>query len=119
MQQTRKQERNERWSGGSFKQQATHNRKYRGQGGSERASGAYQRRQLAVPAGGREDPGKWGPAGAALVFTSTSSIHGGPGKRAAEEDWTGGGGTSEVGPVLDSAAVQAPAFFFWSESSGG
>jgi hypothetical protein len=90
-----------------------------GQGGSERASGAYQRRQLAVPAGGREDPGKWGPAGAALVFTSTSSIHGGPGKRAAEEDWTGGGGTSEVGPVLDSAAVQAPAFFFWSESSGG
>lgn len=117
MQQTRQQERNEWWSGGSFKQQATHNTtgsKYRlldreHRGGGEAGEWAALTRSETATRGarGREDPGKLGPAGAALVFTSTSSsIHGGRerGRAVAARWWTGtvaldwwsrGGGTGE------------------------
>ena len=61
---------------------------YRGEASE---SGAYRRRQLGAPAAaGERILGKWGPApaGAAPVFSSTRSIHGG---RERERESTGTG----------------------------
>lgn len=84
-----------------------------------RVCSAHQRHSNSVHAG-REDPAKQGPAGVALVFTSSTSksIHGG-------REWESTGSAADCWRRHEHERVKPPVFRqarrlpFWCEPSGG